>query len=101
MKVLKYMAAGLLAFGLSACSSDYLDTMDHEYLDTDAAREAAGHNPDAFLNGMWSYLVDAENHDTFNFMDTLHATDLNTEDIEAAKKIVAGSCRQMGITVDA
>lgn len=27
--------------------------------------------------------------------------DLNTEDIEAAKKIVAGSCRQMGITVDA
>lgn len=27
--------------------------------------------------------------------------DLNTEDIEAAKKVVAGSCRQMGITVDA
>src|SRR5574344_633109 len=27
--------------------------------------------------------------------------DLNSEDIEAAKKVVAGSCRQMGITVDA
>ena len=27
--------------------------------------------------------------------------DLNTEDIEAAKKIVAGSCRQMGIAIDA
>lgn len=27
--------------------------------------------------------------------------DLNTEDLEAAKKIVAGSCRQMGIAVDA
>lgn len=27
--------------------------------------------------------------------------DLNTEDVEAAKKVVAGSCRQMGITVDA
>ena len=27
--------------------------------------------------------------------------DLNTEDIEAAKKVVAGSCRQMGIIVDA
>ena len=26
--------------------------------------------------------------------------DLNTEDIEAAKKIVAGSCRQMGIAID-
>ena len=25
--------------------------------------------------------------------------DLNTEDIEAAKKIVAGSCRQMGIAI--
>ncbi len=27
--------------------------------------------------------------------------DLNTEDLEAAKKIVAGSCRQMGIAIDA
>src|SRR5574344_3072678 len=27
--------------------------------------------------------------------------DLNCTDIEAAKKVVAGSCRQMGITVDA
>ncbi|MCR5491367.1 MAG: 50S ribosomal protein L11 [Bacilli bacterium] len=27
--------------------------------------------------------------------------DLNTEDLEAAKRIVAGSCRQMGIAVDA
>jgi large subunit ribosomal protein L11 len=27
--------------------------------------------------------------------------DLNANDIDAAKKIVAGSCRQMGITVDA
>ena len=26
--------------------------------------------------------------------------DLNCEDIEAAKKVVAGSCRQMGIAVD-
>ena len=27
--------------------------------------------------------------------------DLNTNDIEAAKKIVAGSCKQMGIAIDA
>ena len=83
MKVLKYMAAGLLAFGLSACSSDYLDTMDHEYLDEDAAREAAGHTPDAFLNGMWSHLVDmySDSHDTNNFMSVLHACDLAGEDI--------------------
>ena len=26
--------------------------------------------------------------------------DLNTEDIEAAKKIVAGTCKQMGIAID-
>ncbi len=26
--------------------------------------------------------------------------DLNTEDVEAAKKIVAGSCRQMGVIID-
>lgn len=26
--------------------------------------------------------------------------DLNTEDIEAAKKIIAGTCRQMGITIE-
>jgi large subunit ribosomal protein L11 len=26
--------------------------------------------------------------------------DLNCEDIEAAKKVVAGSCRQMGIAID-
>ena len=26
--------------------------------------------------------------------------DLNTEDVEAAKKIIAGTCRQMGIAID-
>ena len=26
--------------------------------------------------------------------------DLNTEDIEAAKKIIAGTCKQMGIAID-
>ena len=83
MKVLKYMAAGLLALGLSACSSDYLDIEDREYLDSDAAREAAGHNPDAFLNGMWAHLVDMYNssHDAFNFMSVLHACDWAGEDM--------------------
>lgn len=77
------MAAGLLAFGLSACSSDYLDTTDHQYLTADEARDAAGHEPDAFLNGMWAHLVDmySDSHDSFNFMSVLHSTDLMSEDI--------------------
>lgn len=77
------MAAGLLALGLSACNSDYLDIEDRSYLDADAAREAAGHNPDAFLNGMWAHLVDmySDAHDSFNFMSVLHACDWAGEDM--------------------
>ena len=83
MKIFKYMAAGLVALGLSACGSDYLEIDDKEYLDADAAREAASHNPDAFLNGMWAHMVDmySDSHDSFNFMSVLHSTDLMGEDI--------------------
>ena len=83
MKILKYMAAGLLVLGMGACSSDYLEIEDRETLDAEAARNAAGHNPDAFLNGMWAHLVDmySDSHDTFNFMSVLHSTDLMGEDI--------------------
>ena len=83
MKVLKYMSIGLLTLAMASCGSDYLDRDDLRGLDADAAATAAGNNPDVFLNGIWSHLVDMYNssHDTFNFMATLHACDMGTEDI--------------------
>ena len=57
---------------LQACSGDYLDTEDRTALEPDAVAEAAGRNPDIFLNGMWAWTVDfgtltATNiHDCYN-----------------------------------
>jgi len=83
MKILKYMSMGLLTLAMASCSSDYLDREDLRGLDAEAAATAAGNNPDVFLNGIWSHLVDmyGDQHDTFNFMATLHACDMMTEDI--------------------
>lgn len=84
MKAFKYIALGLLAVaGLNSCGSDYLDTENTETLSAEAAAKAAGHNPDAFLNGMWSHMVDmySDSHDTFNYMATMLACDLMSEDI--------------------
>ena len=83
MKLLKYMSIGLLTLAFASCGSDYLDREDLRGLDADAAATAAGNNPDVFLNGIWSHLVDmyGTQHDTFNFMATLHACDMGTEDI--------------------
>ena len=54
MKLKKYIAASMIALaGLTACSDSFLDTDYTEYLDEEAAGEAAGKNPDVFLNGMW------------------------------------------------
>ena len=89
MKAFKYLALGLLmTTGFSSCSSDYLETEDHEYLDSETAGVAAGHNPAVFLNGMWSFMVDTYNssHDSFNYMASLHAMDLMGEDM-----VMAGS----------
>jgi len=83
MKLFKYMSIGLLTLAFASCGSDYLDREDLRGLDADAAATAAGNNPDVFLNGIWSHLVDmyGSQHDTFNFMATLHACDMGTEDI--------------------
>ena len=82
MKVLKYMSMGLLALALGSCGSDYLDTEYTEYLDAQAAGEAAGRNPDVFLNGIWSWQVTySDNHDSFGLMSTLLAKDMMSEDI--------------------
>lgn len=86
MKFKKYIAASMIALaGLTACSDSFLDTDYTEYLDEEAAGEAAGKNPDVFLNGMWSWMVTAgqtsTSHDDFGYMGSLHATDMMGQDI--------------------
>ena len=90
MKFTKYIAAGMIALaGLTSCNDSFLETDYTQYLDEEAAAEAAGKNPDVFLNGMWSWMVtfDQTNnsaHDDFGFMGSLHATDMMAEDIVMA-----------------
>ena len=82
MKVLKYMSMGLLALALGSCGSGYLDTEYTEYLSAEKAGEAAGRNPDVFLNGMWSWQVEySDAHDYFGLMSVLLAKDMMSEDI--------------------
>lgn len=87
MKFNKYIVASMIAVaGLTACSGSYLDTDYKEYLDEEAAGEAAGKNPDVFLNGMWSWMVTSDQtnsgaHDDFGYMGSLHATDMMGQDI--------------------
>lgn len=76
---------GLLALALGSCSSDYLDTEYTRHLDAQAAGEAAGRNPDVFLNGMWSWQVTySDAHDSFGLMSTLLAKDMMSEDISVS-----------------
>lgn len=88
MKFKKYIAASMVALaGLTACNDSFLEADYKEYLDEEAAGEAAGKNPDVFLNGMWSWMVtfDQSNsggsHDDFGYMGSLHATDMMGQDI--------------------
>ena len=54
MKFTKYIAASMIALaGFTSCSESFLDTDYTQYLDQEAAGEAAGKNPDVILNGMW------------------------------------------------
>ena len=86
MKFTKYIAASMIAMGLTACGDSFLDTEYTEYLDETAASEAAGENPDVFLNGAWSWMVtysqtNSDAHDDFGYMGSLHATDMMGQDI--------------------
>ncbi len=88
MKFKVYLAASMVALaGLTtACGDSFLDTDYTEYLDQDAASEAAGENPDVFLNGIWSWMVTysqtgSDQHDDFGYMGSLHATDMMGQDI--------------------
>lgn len=89
MKITKYIAVGMIALcgvSFSSCSDSFLDTEYTQYLDEDAAGEAAGKNPDVFLNGMWSWMISWSQvtttaHDCFGYMASLHATDMMGQDI--------------------
>ena len=55
MKFKKYIAASMIALaGLTACSDSFLDTDYTEYLDEEAAGEAAGKNPVVMDGYSWS-----------------------------------------------
>jgi len=90
MKFTKYIAAGMIALaGLTSCSDSFLETEYTQHLDEESAAEAAGKNPDVFLNGMWSWMVtysqtNSGAHDDFGYMGSLHATDMMSEDIVMA-----------------
>ena len=90
MKFTKYIAASMIALaGLTSCSDSFLETDYTQHLDEEAAAEAAGKNPDVFLNGMWSWMVSYSQtgsgaHDDFGYMASLHATDMMSEDIVMA-----------------
>ena len=90
MKFTKYIAAGMIALaGLTSCSESFLETDYTNHLDEEAAAEAAGKNPDVFLNGMWSWMVtysqtNSGAHDDFGYMGSLHATDMMSGDIVMA-----------------
>lgn len=79
------MSMGLLALALGSCGSDYLDTDYTEYLNAEQAGEAAGRNPDVFLNGMWSWQVEySDAHDYFGLMSVLLSKDMMSEDISVS-----------------
>ena len=90
MKFTKYIAASMIALaGLTSCSDSFLETEYTDYLDSEAAGEAAAKNPDVFLNGMWSWMVTYSQtgsgaHDDFGYMGSLHATDMMSGDIVMA-----------------
>lgn len=88
MKFTKYFAAGLFAAAsLTACSESFLEDIEYtDALDEESAAEAAGKNPDVFLNGAWSWMVtysqtNSSSHDDFGYMGSLHATDMMGQDI--------------------
>lgn len=88
MRFSKYIVASLVAVtGFSSCSESFLEDIEYtKELDQDAAAEAAGKNPDVFLNGEWSWMVSysqtgSGSHDDFGYMGSLHATDMMGQDI--------------------
>ena len=87
MKAIKNIVAGLAAvLALSSCGGDYLDTDYKRYLGQDEAARIASEDPAAFLNGIWSWMVEwnpygGEADDEWGYMCILHVADLNSSDM--------------------
>ena len=84
MKVLKYISAGLVALVVfNSCSGDFLDTEDTQYMDEQGAAAAAANNPDIFLNGIWSQMVEyqGDNHASYGYLSWLMYLQVMGEDM--------------------
>ncbi len=87
MKTLKYLALGfIMSFGLVACSDDYMDVEDTGALDADQAAEAASKDPDAFLKGIWAWLIQASDHNAFGLTSVGIIYDVMSEDVAQAQR---------------
>ncbi len=86
MKTLKYLSlAFIMSLGFTACSEDYMEVEDTSALDADQAAEAAGKDPDAFLKGIWSWLITYSNHNAFGLTSVYIIYDVMGEDVAQAK----------------
>lgn len=89
MKSIKSIVAGVAAvLAFSSCGSDYLDTEYTERLGSEQVGDIVAEDPSAFLNGMWSWMVEYDPtkstsavHDVFSYMSIMHVADLNGEDM--------------------
>lgn len=87
MKISKYIAASLVALmGFNSCSSGYLDIDDTNYLGEKEAANAAASNPDVFLNGIWSKMVEYEGgedgeHERYGYLSWLMYLQVMGEDM--------------------
>ena len=86
MKISKYIAASLVALmGFNSCSSGYLDTDYTRYLGEKEAADAAASNPDVFLNGIWSKMVEfegeEEEHERYGYLSWLMYLQVMGEDM--------------------
>ena len=58
MKTMKNIVVGVVAaLALVSCGTDYLDTENKRYLEETDAAALAAKNPTAFVNGMWTMMV--------------------------------------------
>ena len=81
MKINKFLCLGFAVLMMSSCGRDFLEAEDTEYLTNEEAGEVAARKPENFLNGMWTYFVDAYANDLFGHQSVLHIANLMGEDL--------------------
>ena len=83
MKTVKYIAAAIAVLTLTlSCGKQFLEGEQTQYLSASEVGEIAAEDPDAFLNGMWSFMVAYDgNHDVFGHMSVMLSTDMTGIDM--------------------